>query len=468
VPRTRLHAVLQRVQWAALAAGLALLSAPARANTDPLSDLLNAPGSAGLGFVTRIERSAYQGGGTTYDLLPLYLYEGDRLFLHASRAGIKLLKTDTQRLDLFLDHRFEGFPIDSIPASLAGLSPRDAGIDLGVSWRYRQPWGTLQAEFLHDTGGASKGSELRLAYTYDWRSGRLALRPSLTVSLRDARLNNYYYGVPPGEATPLRPAYEPGAGVNTSLALYGSYDLSERWRLLGGISATRLDRRITDSPIVQKGVQPALFVGAAYDFGSYRKPWAEERSPTYVKLLHGTVSDDSCTLVRILSLRCTSTASVNVTSITGVQIGKPFIEKLNGWPLDLVGYLGLTYHDEHGFQPNGLQVDAFMKAYYYGFPWSERVRTRLGFGAGISLAQRVPYVEVISQAERGRTTSRLLNYLDPSIDVSIGDLIGSRRLKDTYLGFGVSHRSGIFGSSRLLGNVNGGSNFIYTYIESIF
>jgi hypothetical protein len=29
-----------------------------------------------------------------------------------------------------------------------------------------------------------------------------------------------------------------------------------------------------------------------------------------------------------------------------------------------------------------------------------------------------------------------------------------------------SHRSGIFGTSQLLGNVNGGSNYIYCYIES--
>ena len=49
----------------------------------------------------------------------------------------------------------------------------------------------------------------------------------------------------------------------------------------------------------------------------------------------------------------------------------------------------------------------------------------------------------------------------------MGDLIGSRVLKDTWLGVGVSHRSGIFGSSSLLGNVNGGSNYLYTYLETI-
>ena len=92
----------------------------------------------------------------------------------------------------------------------------------------------------------------------------------------------------------------------------------------------------------------------------------------------------------------------------------------------------------------------------------------LGFGLGVSYAQKVPFVEQRDQASRGRNASKLLNYLDPSIDVSVGDLIGIRTLRETYFGFGVSHRSGIFGTSQLLGNVNGGSNYIYSYVEARF
>jgi outer membrane protein len=77
----------------------------------------------------------------------------------------------------------------------------------------------------------------------------------------------------------------------------------------------------------------------------------------------------------------------------------------------------------------------------------------------------VPYIEAQSQAERGRPTSKLLTYLDPTVDFSVGDLIGSRRLRNTFLGLGVSHRSGIFGFSQLFNNVNGGSNYIYSYLE---
>ena len=119
-----------------------------------------------------------------------------------------------------------------------------------------------------------------------------------------------------------------------------------------------------------------------------------------------------------------------------------------------------------GLQDNGVQLEVFMKAFYTGFPWSDLLKTRLGMGVGVSLAQRAPYIEASSQALDGKPASRLLNYLDPTINISLGDLVGSCRLKDTFIGVGVSHRSGIFGASRLLGNVNGGSNYLYTHVES--
>ncbi len=451
---------------ALLVAGLlASLSARAGDTLEPAS-LLTEPGSAGLGAVVGFSASPYREGGTRHDILPLYLFEGERIFLDGNRAGVKLLKDGDQRLDLFAAQRLEGFPTDNLPASLAGMAARGTGVDLGLSWRTRQPWGAVQVEYLHDIDNASRGQELRLGYSYDWHSGDLTLRPNLTLGLRDAKLNNYYYGVQATEATLARPAYAPGAGVNTTLGLDARYALTQRWRLVGRVSATLLPGTVADSPIVQKRVLPAVYLGAAYDFGAPQRSWSDKSTPTYFKLLYGKATEDGCHLAKILTAQCLSTASTNPTSIVGVQLGKPFVENFNGWPIDLMGYAGLTYHNDHGLQPNGLQLDLFMKAFYSGFPWSGRVKTRLGFGAGVSAAQRSPYIEASSQAANGKPTSRLLQYLDPTLDVSLGDLVGSRALKDTYIGVGVSHRSGIFGASRLLGNVNGGSNYIYTYVES--
>jgi outer membrane protein len=411
----------------------------------------------------RSERSAYEGVGTSRDLLPLYLYEGKRFFLHPTRAGLKLSDVRRHRVDMFLDFRFEGFSAGPLPASLAGMQERESTTDLGVSYAYRGAWGTLKAEFLHDALNVTEGDELRLGYSYDWSSGRWHLRPALALMRRSARLNDYYYGVRAEEATATRPQYTPGVGTDAWLGVYGYYDLSRGWRLLGGVGTTLPDARVRASPIVRDGNRPALFLGAAYDFGSYHRALFEEPEPLIVKLLYGKSTD--CNLINTMTLRCASVSTVDNTRIAGIELGKPFITRVHGWPLDFVGYLSLLQHDERGLQANSAQINAYMKAYYYGFPWSERVKTRLGFGVGVSYAERVPFVEARDLDRREQSSSRLLNYLDPSIDFSVGDLIGARSLKETYLGFGVSHRSGIFGSSRLLGNVNGGSNYIYSYVE---
>ena len=311
---------------ALLAAGLcAMQPASANGNIEPFTDILTEPNSAGLGVVMGTEVSPYRGEGSRFDMLPLYLFEGERLYLHSNRVGLKLFNGSEQRLDLLVERRLEGFPATNKPASLEGMAMRDSGTDLGLSYRYRQPWGTVQAEVLHEVGNSSKGNELRLGYTREWRSGPWALRPSLTVAFRDAKLNNYYYGVLPGEATAERPAYSAGAGINTTLGLYGSYDLSQRWRLLAGVSATVLGSQAKNSPIVQKSLLPGIYVGAAYDFGGHEPEWTKEGSPTYVKAFYGKATADGCHLLKIVTAQCFATAGANSTSITGIQVGKPFI-----------------------------------------------------------------------------------------------------------------------------------------------
>jgi outer membrane protein len=113
-------------------------------------------------------------------------------------------------------------------------------------------------------------------------------------------------------------------------------------------------------------------------------------------------------------------------------------------------------------------VNAYVKVYYWGFPWDRWLRTRVGMASGLAYAEHIPEMEVRDQARRGRGTWKLLNYLDPTVDFRLGDVIPARALRDTYLGIGVSHRSGMFGKSRMFGDVNGGSNYIYLYAETTF
>jgi outer membrane protein len=435
----------------------------ARANVEPLVDILSEPGSAGLGLLIRVQPSPYEGAGLRFDTVPLYLYEGDRLFLHGARAGIKLINNPRHRLDAILNYRFEGFPSPDIPATLAGMEIREPSADIGLAYRYFANWGTVHGELLHDAFGVHGGSEARLGYSYDWRQGRWTLRPSAFLGLRSSKLNDYYYGVRPEEALATRPAYAPGNGLSVWLGIYGAYQLTERWRLIGGGGVIILDRDIADSPIVKTNVLPTGFVGAAYDFGSYRKPGGDH-GPLYLKAYYGLAS--SCKLAEIITFQCVSVDTSDDTSVAAVELGKPFAERVNGWPLDFVGYLSVLRHFENGRQEDLWQINAYVKAFYYGFPWSHRVKTRIGLGVGFSYAEDIPWTELEEQREKGGTTSKLLNYLDPTIDFSIGDLFRMKKLEETYLGIGISHRSGLFGTSQLFNNVNGGSNYIYLYVET--
>lgn len=449
-----------------LAAGLvlAIVAARACASADPYADLAE-PEGLRVGAEMRVQRSPYRGAGARFDFQPLYLYEGDHVYIRSHSIGLKLPAAESGRFEAFLRYRFESHPTDDIPPILAGMSRREQGIDGGIGLNVEGAWGVAYAELLRDLSTASRGTELRAGFKYPWRRGRLHVVPNLMLGFRDARLNDYYYGVRPEEAAPDRPAYHAGSGALPQLALQAAYRLTDRWWLLAGASIARLPDAVAGSPLVASRTVGSLSLGAMYDLSAERAAWKEGR-PLIARIFYGGSSD--CDAVPIATLRCTSVHTQDKTTVVGFEVGRPFIERLNGWSLDLAGFLGLIRHNEQGFQPDFWQINAYIKGYYYGFPWDARLRTRLGLGVGLSFANRIPLSEQRDLAQRGRSTSKLLQTLDPTFDMNVGDLLGARNLRTTYAGVGVSHRSGIFGSSELLGNVNGGSNYIYGYAETSF
>jgi len=447
-----------------LAAAALALAGGAAASSDPYAPLVGPTGAA-IGAVAIAERSLYRGAGTRADFLPLYLYEGPAGFLRSQSVGLKLDPAPGWAGEFFLRRRFEGFPIDDVPASLAGMGRREYGVDLGLAAQAAFAWGTPFAEVLHDVSSASRGSELRLGLRVRGQRGRLAFWPQATLALRSARLNDYYYGVRPEEATPGRPEHRPGRGLQPEIGLYASYAVMDRWRLLVGATYARVPQGVAASPVVQRRTDSGILLGALYDLSPPPKPLTHER-PLIVRAYHGASSE--CDVMKIATFRCTTVHTEDDTSVSAFEVGRPLVERLNGWPLDIAGFVGLLRHHEAGLQPDFWQVNAYVKPYFYGFPWDARLRTRIGWGVGLSYARRIPFTEVRHLAARGRPTSRLLNTFDPTIDVSVGDLLGERRLRDTFVGVGVSHRSGIFGTARLLGNVSGGSNYIYGYVETSF
>lgn len=447
----------------ALALFLALRAGAALADSALLADVL-APGDVGFGATMRFEHSPYRGGESSADTLPQPVFDSRYVQLRSDRLALKLGPT-SWGAQLFVQRRYDGFALDRVPSSMAGMEQRKRSADLGLHWHRQFGLSSVQIEAMQDVGDVSHGSELRFTYRYTgWWGGRLGLRPFATAAYRDARLNNYYFGVKPEEATAERPAYEPGAGVDFEVGLHAAYRLTERWQVLGGVGVSLPSSAVRASPVAEDGARPSVTLGLMYGFD--RQPASEQRKPVIVRIYHGESTE--CGFLRIVALNCTATHQVDNTNVTAIEFGQRLVERVNGWPVDFAGFIGLLRHDQHGVEPDVWQVQGYLKVYYYGFPWRHLVRTRLGFGAGASYASRVPLNEARDQAERGRDTSKLLFYMDPTFDLNLGDISGARSLGDTYIGVGVSHRSGIFGWSDAFNNVDGGSNYIYGFVETSF
>src|SRR5688500_5783208 len=172
----------------------ALIASAAAASSDPLSDVMPLGGAA-IGLMPRAERSLYTGAETRYDLVPVYIYEGERVYLRSLSLGLRLAGTRSRRLEVFLRHRFEGHPTDDIPEALAGMARREPGIDLGIGGQTGGAWGYAFAEILRDASEVSNGTEVRLGYKYPARLGPFGVKPHALLALRSASLNDYYYGV---------------------------------------------------------------------------------------------------------------------------------------------------------------------------------------------------------------------------------------------------------------------------------
>ena len=98
--------------------------------------------------------------------------------------------------------------------------------------------------------------------------------------------------------------------------------------------------------------------------------------------------------------------------------------------------------------------------------WTGEEVFRWGFGFGMSYADEVPIAEQRKQTQKGDNTARFLNYLEMQLDFPLRRLFkNTPSLHDCYAGLSVVHRSGIFGTSDILGDVAGGSDWITAHFE---
>ncbi len=146
------------------------------------------------------------------------------------------------------------------------------------------------------------------------------------------------------------------------------------------------------------------------------------------------------------------------------------------WPMDIYVKMGLSkFRDSSGYQTNGYgefyykskdvyEGTLYIKA-YWNFDFLQN-RIRLALGEGVSYTDNILNVEKYEADSENDNNSKILNYLDFSIDFDFGRLVRYKPLHGTHIGWAIKHRSGIYG---LINDVKrGGSNYNTIYLEKNF
>lgn len=454
------------VQMAAVFVAMMPVSASADRGMTRLS-IADAPaGTSGLGIGFRIPDSPYGGAIDSLDLVPLYLYEGKRFFLHGTSLGVHVLRNSRFEIDLIGRYRFWELDPDQ-DSFFAGLDERRQTVDAGVSIGMRREWGELRAEWLTDLLDRHGGHEVEATYRRAFDVGGWSLSPYVSLGWLGGNLSNYYFGVAAHEARPERAAYQPGAVFNLGYGLTATYRLGERAELFGNLGVIELDESIFSSPVVDQTVLATTFVGGSYFFGSVHQPavgsgnarqseWSWRVNFGYQAQGNIVGDIDQGDFRRSVDAQ---------TSIGGFTVSR----LLNASPRsDFYGRVALHRHFEGSAQEDFFSVAAYVMAVGKGyFPWSDQPSFRWGFGMGLSYAQKVPLIEQVKQTRKGERTARFLNYLEMTLDFPIGSLVSAGPFRNCFAGLTTVHRSGIFASSEILGDVAGGSDWITAHLECL-
>ena len=423
------------------------------------------PGTPGLGPGVRFGQSPYVGSERNSDLIPLYLYEGKLLFAHGASFGLHLFRNDKLTFDLYSSYRFQQLDPDS-NVYFQGMDKRKQTLDAGFSVDFYDFWGGVKLSWLTDTLNRHNGDEFELTYRYRIDRGRWLFTPWISLIKQDDDLTNYYFGVRPDEVRPDRPLYVPGNATNVAIGLNASYQLTRNWLLFANYGHIGFDTEIKNSPLVAEDNASTLFVGASYMFGNIFEPdlVQTERSGEWSWRVNYGYQADGSIVTDIAKGELRSSKDVD-TEILGLTLSK-LVQAGNR--VDFYGRFAVFRHLEEPYQDNFWDYVAYVMAIGKGYmPWSEQQSFRWGFGFGFSYAQEVPMHEQIKQASKSGNTSQFLNYLEWMVDFPAYRIFQTKWARDCYVGLTIVHRSGIFATSDILGNVAGGSDWITGHWECL-
>jgi outer membrane protein len=437
----RIH--LQALTWVVMAG---LLSAPASAwgGTDTKRTYSEQDWGIAIGLrYAEIPFATASGDRSVTDVVPLMFYDDKHIFIRGLEGGVKLINTQQVKLNGLLRYRWFDIP-DDVQNQVRGDS-----WDSGVQLRYRLGDWDLRSEFMSDGDGrvyTDVGFDTSLGNRY------ASLYPYLGVRIKTADFNTKYYG--------FDQEYVKG-GVELHAHIEGRYHLVSNLYAIGRLGGTILDNNAHKSSFVKRGSTWDAYAGIAF-FNNPDSPRLHVlRNNAYVRIAHGEATPS--TLGEVLGFHKQDDPYHN--QLTSLFYGYPVTDTLFGLPLDIYLTPGLVYHHHSAVQESFYEYVIAIKA-YYTLKWP--LRWRLGIAEGLSYSSQINYVERTKLEANGYRPSKVLDYLDFSVDVNLGDIFQSDSLRNTWLGYSIHHRSGMFEAGSQFGRIKGGSNYTTVYLQQHF
>lgn len=228
--------------------------------------------SFGLGAA--ISSSLYAGEGASISPFPLVRYDSKRFFVNRNRAGVHLIDNGGFTLDGGISLRMDGIDQEDFGRrELAEngvnrdlLDDRDDAIDAQITAKYTKPFGVLELRISADTGG--NGGHAWMAYEYPFDVGDVTLVPGVGARYLSGNLANYHFGISSKEEARGVRAYSPGSTFLPEVGMGMRWPIGDKWAVLGDLRYRLLPSELTDSPLVEDGVDTnySLFLGITRQF----------------------------------------------------------------------------------------------------------------------------------------------------------------------------------------------------------
>jgi len=396
----------------------------------------------GIAIGVRTARIAFDTDDRTVsDFVPKMYYEGDYVFLRGEHGGLRFYQKQDYSFSVLGRYRFF-----DIPAEFQNEF-KGTRIDIGLQYEYLlQPNIPLQFELMSDVDGRAYANA-NLLYQMNYNNFDIELGSRLRY--KSSEFNNIYYGL----NTDIGRDFDVKFGIETRYHVY------QNLYLLGDAKINVLADDTYNSEFVDSRAQGELYLGFGFFNDKQNRGQLTLPDNHYLRWAFGWATPSNIGEI----FRFEGEKDEYNNRLTSLFYGIPVAESLFSLPIQLYFTPGFAYHLESEVQDPIAEYILAIKA-YYTFTWP--VRWRLGFAEGLSYISSLTYIEKVDLEEKGYTNgSHLLNYLDFSVDVNLGDTFNAPSLDKLWLGYSLHHRSAIFESSSMFGRIKGGSNYNTVYLQ---